>query len=106
MPCTHDTFESAATVTAREEVRPEGTVTSYLVTLQVRCAACQAQLVFDLPPFHPQLYQVAAQAQGGTEVRLLASLPPTDAEAVPTTWTATPTQHLAPPPLPVTPIPD
>ena len=100
MACVHETFESSVVVTAREEVRPEGTVTSYLVTLQTRCASCQALLVFDLPPYHPQLYQVVAQTQGGKEARLLARMVPAETEGETLTWTPAPTRHPAPPPPP------
>ena len=100
MPCSHETFESAVVVTAREEVRPEGTAISYLVTVQARCTACQGPLIFDLPPAHPHQDQVVAMAQGGTEARLLARMVAAEVVGAALTWTPAPTRHPAPPPPP------
>lgn len=100
MPCSHDTFESSVVVTARQEMRPEGTVTSYLVTMQTRCVTCLAMLTFELPPYSPSLSQSVSQAQGGTAVRLVGHLVPLPM-GEDMTWTAAATHRPDVPPASV-----
>jgi hypothetical protein len=77
-PCLHPWFESAvhveeATVAPGMPAPPPGT---YRADLQIRCATCHAELLFQLPPTMPIPAQPVSSYDNGRVVRLHGTLAP------------------------------